>query len=75
MKASGSSESRAMRVLSPRIEPPESVLDGSIARTATRLPLREEAHPELVDERALSHAGHARDADAARAARRRAGAA
>ena len=36
MNAHGSSESRPIRVLSPRIEPPESVLDGSIARTATR---------------------------------------
>ena len=64
-----------MRVLSPRIEPPDSVLDGSIARTATLLPLREEAHPELVDERALSDAGDAGDADAPRAPPSRAGAA
>ena len=32
-------ESRSMRVLSPRIEPPETELDGSTARTATRWPL------------------------------------
>ena len=38
MNAFGSTASRAMRVLSPRIEPPDSALDGSIASTATRSP-------------------------------------
>src|SRR5262245_25502245 len=38
MNASGATESRAMRVLSPRMLPPERALDGSTASTATRLP-------------------------------------
>src|SRR5262245_18638092 len=38
MKASGAAASRGMRVLSPRMLPPERALDGSTARTATRLP-------------------------------------
>src|SRR5581483_2363012 len=36
MKASGAAASRGMRVLSPKIDPPERALDGSTARTATR---------------------------------------
>src|SRR3954452_21648839 len=35
MNACGSTESRCMRVLSPRIEPPERAEEGSTARTAT----------------------------------------
>ena len=38
MKAAGCTDSRSMRVLSPRIEPPETVDDGSTASTATRWP-------------------------------------
>ncbi len=38
MKARGSCESRAMRVLSPRIEPPVREEEGSTASTATRWP-------------------------------------
>src|SRR4051812_18793201 len=38
MKAFGSTASRAIRVLSPRIEPPERDDDGSTARTATLEP-------------------------------------
>ena len=38
MKAFGSAASRAMRVLSPRIEPPVRVEDGSTASTATLWP-------------------------------------
>jgi hypothetical protein len=38
MKALGSTASRAIRVLSPRIEPPELFEEGSTARTATRWP-------------------------------------
>ena len=38
MKAFGSRDSRSIRVLSPRIEPPESALVGSTASTATRWP-------------------------------------
>ena len=38
MKAFGCRDSRSMRVLSPRIEPPETSEDGSTASTATRRP-------------------------------------
>src|SRR5262245_2528820 len=38
MKASAAAASRGMRVLSPRMLPPERALDGSTASTATRLP-------------------------------------
>ena len=38
MKALGSTASRAIRVLSPRIEPPELFEEGSTARTAMRWP-------------------------------------
>ena len=38
MKAAGSAASRAMRVLSPRIEPPVRAELGSTASTATRCP-------------------------------------
>ena len=36
MKASASTDRRSMRVLSPRIEPPDTLDDGSTASTATR---------------------------------------
>ena len=39
-----------MRVLSPRIEPPESALDGSIGEHRDALAARDEPHAELVDE-------------------------
>mmetsp|Transcript_5907 Transcript_5907/g.14563 ORF Transcript_5907/g.14563 Transcript_5907/m.14563 type:complete len:320 (+) Transcript_5907:251-1210(+) len=38
MKARRSMERRSMRVLSPRMAPPETLLDGSTASTATRWP-------------------------------------
>ncbi len=38
MKALGSRLSWSIRVLSPRIDPPEREEDGSTASTATRLP-------------------------------------
>ena len=38
MNACGSRASSSMRVLSPRIEPPDRLLDGSTASTATRWP-------------------------------------
>ncbi len=37
-KAAGSTASRDMRVLSPRIDPPVRELEGSTASTATRWP-------------------------------------
>ncbi len=39
MYAISCTESFSMRVLSPRMEPPDTVLDGSIVSTATRCPL------------------------------------
>ena len=38
MKARSCTDSCSMRVLSPRIEPPDTLLDGSTANTATRWP-------------------------------------
>jgi hypothetical protein len=38
MNAAGLRDSSSIRVLSPRIEPPERGLDGSTASTATRWP-------------------------------------
>ncbi len=38
MNACGCTDSRSMRVLSPRMEPPETLDDGSTASTATRWP-------------------------------------
>jgi len=56
-----------MRVLSPRMLPPEMGLDGSTLRTATRSPaLADQVHAESVDEGALADARHAGDADAPR---------
>ena len=47
MNALGSRESCSIRVLSPRIEPPERALDGSTARTATRRPCAVSMVPKL----------------------------
>jgi hypothetical protein len=64
--APSSTESRSMRVLSPRIEPPERRELGSTASTATRLPPGNELEPEALDEGRLADAGHTGDADAQR---------
>ena len=45
MKASGRRASSSMRVLSPRIDPPERPDDGSTASTASRVPLLDTWHP------------------------------
>ena len=45
MKASASADNRAMRVLSPRIEPPVRADEGSTASTATLWPLSISAMP------------------------------
>ena len=58
-----------MRVLSPRMLPPERALDGSTASTATRFPSADEVEPERLDERALARARHAGDADPRRPTR------
>ena len=47
MKARGSRDSRSIRVLSPRIEPPDRAEDGSTARTATRRPCPVSIRPKL----------------------------
>lgn len=47
MKALGSRLRRSIRVLSPKIEPPERVDDGSTAKTATRLPCPVSICPKL----------------------------
>ena len=64
MKAAGSTARCSMRVLSPRIEPPLRLEEGSTARTATRWPLPVRYGPERVDERRLAHARHPRHPDA-----------
>ena len=57
-----------MRVLSPRIEPPETLDDGSIASTATRWPCVDQEQAERFDEGRLADAGDAGDAQAHRVA-------
>ncbi len=47
MKACGSRESRSIRVLSPRIEPPERAEEGSTASTATFSPCPVSRRPKL----------------------------
>ena len=47
MKARGSRDSRSIRVLSPRIEPPDRAEDGSTASTATRSPCPVSIRPKL----------------------------
>src|SRR3954465_15156526 len=85
MNAFGSTARRDIRVLSPRIEPPDRADDGSPASTATLEPppgtrrvageprhlraLAGQRPPERVDERRLADPGDAADADPARAAR------
>ncbi len=63
MKARSSRASSIMRVLSPRMDPPERVLDGSTASTASRSPVVEDELPERLDERALADTRGTRDAD------------
>ena len=53
-----------MRVLSPRIEPPLRVEDGSTASTATRCPAEVRFAAELIDEGRFADARHAGEADA-----------
>ena len=59
-----------MRVLSPRIEPPLRVLDGSTASTATRWPASTRCRPSASMNVDLPAPGAPRDADADRAAGR-----
>ena len=47
MKAFGSRDSRSIRVLSPRILPPDLAEDGSTASTATRRPCPVSIRPKL----------------------------
>ena len=71
MKALGSAASRAMRVLSPRIEPPVRVEDGSTASTATLWPCAGQIAAERVDDGGLAGAGRAGDAEPHRLAGQR----
>ena len=61
--------SSSIRVLSPRIDPPLRVLDGSTARTATRCSRSTSVQPERLDERRLPGPGRPGDADPDRVAR------
>ncbi len=47
MNASSRFANRSMRVLSPRIDPPDSADDGSTASTATRWPASTSRRPKL----------------------------
>ena len=65
MKAMGLEARAVMRVLSPRMLPPEIWLLGSMARTATLLPeFGDEACAQGLNQAALARAGNAGDADA-----------
>ena len=68
MKAFGSFANRSIRVLSPRILPPLTLLEGSTASTATRRPAAVRRSPERLDERALSCTRNTANTDAVRAA-------
>ena len=69
MNALSSTARRAIRVLSPRIEPPVRVDDGSTASTRDPVPRAGEPGAQLLDERRLPDPGHPADADPVRAAR------
>jgi hypothetical protein len=58
MNACESTDSRAIRVLSPRIDPPERGVDGE---DGDPRPGRGQGHAQLVDEGRLAHPGHAAD--------------
>ena len=68
MNARSSTDSRDIRVLSPRMLPPVRVDDGSTASTATRLPLAVRSLPRASTNVDLPGPGHAGDADAVGAA-------
>ena len=53
-EARSSAESRAMRVLSPRIDPPDTELDGVHGEHGHAVPLVDEPQAERLDERALA---------------------
>ena len=74
MKASGWRASSLIRVLSPRIEPPDRSLDGSTASTATRWPCSTAWQAERLDERRLACARGAGEPEPHRAGRCRAAA-
>ncbi len=60
MKAFGSCVSFTMRVLSPRIEPPERRDEGSTARTASTLAPPRQPGAEGFDERRFTNTRRAR---------------
>ena len=63
MKAAPSRESASMRVLSPRIEPPERLELGSTASTATRWPASMTWRPNALDESRFPDPGGTADAE------------
>ena len=69
MKASSRWHKHSMRVLSPRIEPPDTEDDGSTASTATLLALLDQPNAERFDEGGFARARDTGDADADRACR------
>ena len=69
MKAPCRRDSSSMRVLSPRIEPPPRLDEGSMASTASERPLLEQRQAEALDEGRLADARHAGDAEPHRFAR------
>ena len=68
MKAAGSTARRSIRVLSPRIEPPVRLDDGSTASTATRCPSPVSIVPNASMNVDLPDARHPADADPPRPA-------
>ena len=69
MNAFSSTARRAIRVLSPRIEPPVRVDDGSTASTATRCPSPVRRVPSSSMNVDFPTPGHPADAHPVRAAR------
>ena len=55
-----------MRVLSPRIEPPETLELGIDREHRDAMAVRDQLQAERLDEGRLADAGHARDAEAER---------
>ena len=65
MNAVGSRPRSAMRVLSPRIEPPDTELDGIDGEHGHPMARVDDVEAEGLDEGGLAGAGNAGDADAA----------
>jgi hypothetical protein len=68
MKARSCAASCSMRVLSPRMEPPDAVDAGVHRQHRHAVAPRHQIQAQRLDEGALAHAGHAADAQAQRLA-------